>query len=256
LNFKTFLALLLRDARVARRNFLPVILQTLLQPMLLVFIFGRVMTTSGYMPLQYKSLLLPGIMALSMLLAGVWSVAMPLVSEFQFSKEIEDRLLAPIEIEWVAVEKILSGMIQALVAGLVVLPSAWLVMGKGVDIRLPHPFLFAVLCLLIAFLASSIGLTLGCSIGQTQIGLMFSLVIAPMIFFGCTYYPWSALGRFPVLQKVVLINPVVYSSEGLRSALVPQFPHLPQLAIFGALLFFDTVFLAIGLRQFRRKAVH
>ncbi len=256
MNFKTFVALLARDARVARRNFLPLILQTLLQPMLLVFIFGRVMTTSGYMPLQYKSLLLPGIMALSMFLSGIQAVAMPLISEFQFSKEIEDRLLAPIEIEWVAVEKILSGMIQALVAGLVVLPSAWLVMGKGVDLRLPHPLLFAALCLLIAFLSSSVGLTLGCSIGQTQIGLMFSLVLAPMIFFGCTYYPWSALARFPVLQKLVLLNPVVYSSEGLRSALVPQFPHLSVTAILCALLAFDAAFLAAGLRQFRKKAVH
>jgi ABC-2 type transport system permease protein len=256
MNAKTFLALLMRDARVARRNFLPLILQTLLQPMLLVFIFGRVMTTSGYMPLQYKSLLLPGIMALSMFLSGIQAVAMPLISEFQFSKEIEDRLLAPIEIEWVAVEKILSGMIQALVAGLVVLPSAWLVMGKGVDLRLPHPLLFAALCLLIAFLSSSVGLTLGCSIGQTQIGLMFSLVLAPMIFFGCTYYPWSALARFPVLQKLVLINPVVYSSEGLRSALVPQFPHLSVTVVLCALIAFDVVFLAVGLRQFRKKAVH
>ena len=256
MNAKTFIALLMRDARVARRNFLPVILQTLLQPMLLVFVFGRVMTTSGYMPLQYKSLLLPGIMALSMLLAGVWAVAMPLVSEFQFSKEIEDRLLAPIEIEWVAVEKILAGMIQALVAGLVVLPAAWLVMGKGVDVRLPHPVLFAALCLLIAFLASAVGLTLGCSIGQTQIGLMFSLVLAPMIFFGCTYYPWSALARFPVLQKLVLINPVVYSSEGLRSALVPQFPHLSVTLVLCALIAFDVLFLTVGLRQFRKKAVH
>jgi ABC-2 type transport system permease protein len=256
MNFKTFLALLARDGRVARRNFLPLILQTLLQPMLLVFIFGRVMTTSGYMPLQYKSLLLPGIMALSMFLSGIQAVAMPLISEFQFSKEIEDRLLAPIEIEWVAVEKILSGMLQALVAGLVVLPSAWLVMGKGVDLRFPHPLLFAALCLLIAFLSSSVGLTLGCSIGQTQIGLMFSLVLAPMIFFGCTYYPWSALARFPLLQRLVLINPVVYSSEGLRSALVPQFPHLSVMAILGALVAFDAVFLTVGLRQFRRKAVH
>jgi ABC-2 type transport system permease protein len=181
---------------------------------------------------------------------------MPLISEFQFSKEIEDRLLAPIEIEWVAVEKILSGAIQGLVTGLVVLPSAWLVMGKGVDLRLPHPLLFAALCLLIAFLASAVGLTLGCSIGQTQIGLMFSLVLAPMIFFGCTYYPWSALARFPILQKAVLINPVVYSSEGLRSALVPQFPHLPVAAIVGALVVFNAAFLAAGLRQFRRKAVH
>jgi ABC-2 type transport system permease protein len=256
MNFKTFVALLARDARVARRNFVPLLLQTLLQPMLLVFIFGRVMTTSGYMPLQYKSLLLPGIMALSMFLSGIQAVAMPLISEFQFSKEIEDRLLAPIEIEWVAVAKILSGMIQALVAGLVVLPSAWLVMGKGVELRLPHPLLFAALCLLIAFLSSSVGLTLGCSIGQTQIGLMFSLVLAPMIFFGCTYYPWSALARFPALQKLVLLNPVVYSSEGLRSALVPQFPHLSVTAILCALLAFDAAFLIAGLRQFRKKAVH
>ena len=256
MNFKTFLALLGRDARVARRNFIPLLLQTLLQPMLLVFIFGRVMTTSGYMPLQYKSLLLPGIMALSMFLSGIQAVAMPLISEFQFSKEIEDRLLAPIEIEWVAVEKIFSGAIQGLVTGLVVLPAAWLVMGKGVDLRLPHPVLFAALCLLIAFLASAVGLTLGCSIGQTQIGLMFSLVLAPMIFFGCTYYPWSALARFPILQKAVLINPVVYASEGLRTALVPQFPHLPVAAIVAALVLFNLAFLAVGLRQFRRKAVH
>jgi ABC-2 type transport system permease protein len=255
MNFKTFLALLARDGRVARRNFIPLILQTLLQPMLLVFIFGRVLTTSGYMPLQYKSLLLPGIMALSMVLSGIQAVAMPLISEFQFTKEIEDRLLAPIDIEWVAVEKVLNGMIQALVAGLVVLPGAWLVMGKGVDIRLAHALLFAAICLLVALLSSSMGLTVGCSIGQTQIGLMFSLVFAPLIFFGCAYYPWSALARFPILQKAVLVNPVVYASEGLRSALVPQFPHLPVPAILAALALFDAVFLAAGLRQFRKKAV-
>src|SRR6266545_2945411 len=255
MNLKTFVALLGRDARVARRNFVPLLLQTLLQPMLLVFIFGRVMTTSGYMPLQYKSLLLPGIMALSMFLSGIQAVAMPLISEFQFSKEIEDRLLAPIEIEWVAVEKILAGMIQALVAGLVVLPGAWLVMGKGVDLRLPHPLLFAALCLLIAFLSSAVGLTLGCSIGQTQIGLMFSLVLAPMIFFGCTYYPWSALEGFPVLSLAVLANPFVYASEGFRSALVPQYPHLPVWGIFVGLLAAVSFFFLLGLRQFRKKAI-
>ena len=255
MNAKTFFALLARDVRVARRNFVPLLLQTLLQPMLLVFVFGRVMTTSGYMPLQYKSLLLPGIMALSMLLSGIQAVAMPLIAEFQFTKEIEDRLLAPIEIEWVAIEKIVAGMVQALIAGLVVLPAAWALLGKGVDLRFPHPLLFAVLCLLVAFVSSAIGLTLGCSVGQTHIGLMFSLVLAPMIFFGCTYYPWSALERFPILQRAVLVNPVVYASEGLRSALVPQFPHLSSYAVFGGLLFFNLLFAGVGLLQFRRKAI-
>ena len=255
MNSRTFLALLGRDAHVARRNFLPLLLQTLLQPMLLVFVLGRVLTTSGMMPVQYKSMLLPGIIALSMLLAGIQAVAMPLISEFQFTKEIEDRLLAPIENQWVAIEKVFSGMIQALVAGLVVLPSAWLLIGKGVDLRLDHPIEFFSIVLLVALLSSAIGLTLGCAIGQTQIGLMFSLVVAPMIFFGCAYYPWSALGSFPILKRLVLVNPFVYATEGLRAALVPQFPHLPTAAIFAALAVFDAFFLWYGTRRFLRKAV-
>jgi len=48
----------------------------------------------------------------------------------------------------------------------------------------------------------------------------------------------------------------VYSSEGLRSALVPQFPHLSIAAVLGALAGFELMFLIFGLRQFRRKAVH
>ena len=84
---------------------------------------------------------------------------------------------------------------------------------------------------------------------------MFSMVLTPMIFFGCTYYPWSALGSFPILQKVVLVNPLVYASEGLRGSLVPQFPHLPVVAVIVALLIFDAFFLLFGLRQFRKKAV-
>ena len=63
-----------------------------------VFIFGRVMVRSGYMPPAYKSLLLPGIMAISMVFTGMWAVAMPLIAEFQFTREIEDRLLAPMDI--------------------------------------------------------------------------------------------------------------------------------------------------------------
>ena len=250
----TFVAMLWRDAHVARRNFLQLAFQTLMQPMMFVFVFGRVMTTSGFMPPAYKSLLLPGIIAISMVMAGMWAVAMPLVAEFQWTREIEDRLLAPMELEWVAIEKVVAGMIQAMVAGLVVIPAAWLVMGD-VPISTDHIGLFIVLALLVAMLASAFGLALGCTVGQQQIGLMFSLVVAPLIFFGCTYYPWSALAKFPVLQRVVLVNPLVYASEGFRSALVPAFPHLATGAILGGLVTFNALFIIVGLRQFRRKAL-
>jgi len=93
------------------------------------------------------------------------------------------------------------------------------------------------------------------SVNQQHIGLMFSMVLTPMIFFGCTYYPWSALNNFPILQKAVLLNPLIYASEGLRGTLVPQFPHLSLAAVLVALTLFDVLLLAAGLRQFRSKAV-
>ena len=104
MNWKAFRAMLARDVHVARRNALTMVLQTLLQPLLFVFIFGMVMTRSGLMPPSYKSMLLPGIVAISMLMTGIQAVSMPLIAEFQFTKEIEDRLLAPKEIHWVAIE--------------------------------------------------------------------------------------------------------------------------------------------------------
>jgi ABC-2 type transport system permease protein len=255
MNWKTFLALLARDAHVARRGLVQLLLQTFLQPMLFVFIFGRVMVSSGYMRPEYKSLLLPGIMAISMIFTGVWAVAMPLTGEFQFTHEIEDRLLAPIENHWLAIEKVCFGAAQAVVSGLAVIPAAWLLLRPGVELNLESPLMFAGVTLLVALMSASGGLALGCSVGQNQIGLMFSMVLTPMIFFGCTYYPWSALASFPILQKVVLVNPIVYASEGLRGTLVPQFPHLPVIAVFLGLVIFDALLLVVGLRQFRRKAV-
>jgi ABC-2 type transport system permease protein len=255
LNWNAFGAMLARDAHVARRNAVQIMFQTFLQPLLFVFIFGKVMVGSGYMPATYKSLLLPGIIAISMVFTGIWAVAMPLIAEFQWTREIEDRLLAPIDISYVAIEKVIAGMIQALVAGLVVLPLAWLVLRPGVDISIHFPVLFILMMLLVALFAAAGGLALGCSMNQQHIGLMFSMVITPMIFFGCTYYPWSALREFHFLKWAVLVNPLVYASEGLRAALVPQFSHLSIMGILVALAFFDVLLLVVGLRQFENKAV-
>lgn len=254
MNGAAFLALLARDVHVARRNAIQLLFQTFLQPLLFVFIFGRVMVGSGYMPPAYKSLLLPGIMAITMVFTGIWAVAMPLIAEFQWTREIEDRLLAPIDISWVAIEKVLAGLIQAMIAGVIVLPLGELILRPGLEFKI-SPALFLLMVILVATFSAAGGLALGCSMDQQHIGLMFSMVLTPMIFFGCTYYPWSALDKFPILQKIVLINPLAYASEGLRASVVPQFPHIPTGFILLALVFFDGLLLILGLRQFQKKAV-
>ena len=131
MNWTTFFALLARDAHVARRNLPALLTQTMLQPLLYTFVFGQVMISSGLMASSYKGMLVPGIMGMSMVMTGIQAVSMPLIAEFQFTREIEDRLLAPMRIEWLAVEKILAGMVQALVSGTVVVGAAWLILGRG-----------------------------------------------------------------------------------------------------------------------------
>jgi ABC-2 type transport system permease protein len=255
MNWTTFFALLARDVHVARRNLLALLVQTMLQPLLIVFVFGMVLTRSGMMQASYKGIIAPGIMGMSMVMTGVQAVAMPLIGEFQFTREIEDRLLAPMAIGWLAVEKVLFGVVQALMAGAVVVVTARLLLGDDVAMHFDQPLLFAAVVLLVALFSAAGGLAMGCSVGQTQIGLMFSMVLAPMISFGCVYYPWSVLAGFPIIQKLVLLNPLVYASEGLRGTLTPQYPHIAIPFVIGALLLVDGLLIALGLRQFYKKAV-
>lgn len=251
----TMLALLHRDMRVARRELKFFILRVGIQPILFTFIFGFVMPRLGLVQTGYANLLLPGILALSMTLSGMQSVALPLVVEFGWTKEIEDRLLAPISIMGVAVEKIIVGIIQAVIAGLFVLPLAWLMMGTHLSLQPGNYILLFVIALVTSWLFSALGMVMGTIVEPQQIGLMFNVLLGPMIFSGCAYYPWAALHVIPWFQALVLINPLVYASEGFRAALTPQLSHMPLWLILGGLVGFCGLFTFLGLKQFERRSL-
>ena len=80
-------------------------------------------------------------------------------------------------------------MMQALVSGLVVIPAAWLTMGSGVNSDLRHPAAIRRHVPAGGAVFGGRRPAMGVSVGQTQIGLMFSMVITPMMMFGCAYYP-------------------------------------------------------------------
>ena len=111
-----FLAVLRRDLYVTWRE-LPVFLaQVVLQPLFLLFVFGRVLADLGFTHPGYTEVLFPGIVAMTVVLTALQSTAFPLVIDFSFTKEIEDRLLAPMPVGMVGVEKIVFAAMRALVA--------------------------------------------------------------------------------------------------------------------------------------------
>ena len=104
--------------------------RTVMQPLLLIFVFAYVFPKIGQAiggargAAEFSTLLVGGVIASAMIFQGVQAVALPLVQDFGYTREIEDRVLAPMPVWAVAAEKVASGAIQALLASLVVFPLA------------------------------------------------------------------------------------------------------------------------------------
>jgi ABC-2 type transport system permease protein len=252
---RIFLALLRRDAVVAKRDVVGIMIRTMLNPLLFTFVFGYLLIRIGMFPVKYATMIIPGIAGLSLTMASIWAVAMPLIADFGFTKEIEDRLLAPVPMEVIAVEKLVAGILQGALTAMVVLPLARLIIGPIPGLTLQHLPLLALMVILSGAVFSALGLFLGTAMQPQHISLMMQVIFAPMIMFGCTYYPWRGLDAFPVLKYLVLINPLVYVSEGLRAAITPSVPHMPVAVILSALVAITLLLLWLGMRGFRRRAV-
>lgn len=255
-----FGALLLRDLRVVRKQWQMFVARAVSQPLLVVFVFGYVFPKIGQgiggsaaSEEEFVTLLAPGLLAVAIIFQGIQSVALPLVNEFGYTREIEDRVMAPVPVWGVAVAKIVSGAIQSLIAAIVVIPLVLLIPESSPDLEIRW-WLVVVIVPLSCLLAGSLGLAIGTSFEPRQVSLIFSIIVLPMTFLGACYYPWEALSAIEWLKWLVLVNPLVYMSEGLRMALT-AIPHMAAWGIFAGLIGFTALLARIGIRGFRRRVL-
>ena len=138
-------ALARRDFAVLRKNWVEFVVRTLIQPFLLVFVFLYVFPSIGQGvggaggaagQSAFATVLVPGVVGISIMFQGIQAVAMVLAQEFGFTREIEDRVQAPCPVWLVAVSKVLWGAVQGLLAALIVFPMAAVVHAPGVEAHL------------------------------------------------------------------------------------------------------------------------
>lgn len=260
LALQAFFAILLRDIVVTRREFVPFLLQALMQPLFFLFIFGKVLPGIGLAAGNFAALMLPGIVALTGMIASIQGVTLPLVLDLGYAREIDDRLLSPLPVWWVALEKVLFGSMRGAIASSVIFPLGWWILGSGFAVRADRIPVLMGMVLLTALVGSTIGLLMGTIIRPDQISLMFTLIFTPLLFTGCTYYPWGALGNIRWFQVATLFNPLTYAAEGLRYSMVPpvagrNFPTLGLPWILLALGLSVLLVFVMGTRTFNRRVV-
>jgi ABC-2 type transport system permease protein len=262
---RAFAGLFLRDLYVLRRELFPFVIRICMNPLLFLFVFTYVIPhisggtamnpTAAMAGNAFSTVLLPGLMAVAIMFSGIAAVALPLAQEFGITREIDDRVMCPLPVPAVAMEKICFSALQSMMAAAIVFPLAYYIPATHPATHVASwPFLLLVV-LLASLTAGALGLTIGTSVKPQQIGLIFGVVVIPITFLGCVYYPWAALNSIKWLQVGVLFNPIVYMSEGLRAALTPSLPHMHPAMIVIMLLVALCLLTWLGIRGFLRRVI-
>jgi ABC-2 type transport system permease protein len=266
--WKTFAAMMAREFRVLGRNAPSTFIRALMQPLLFAFVFAYVLPKigggfsvgagSGAGGINFATILVPGLMGSMFIMQGMFGTTMPLVMEFSWQRTIEDRALAPVPIRVLGIQKITAGAIQSFIGASIVFPIAFWVHapGQGPHIHVSNWFLLIVVMVFASTMTAALGLLLGTMIDPRKIQMIFAVVLLPLTMLGCVFYPWSALHAIRWLQIAVLINPMVYMTEGLRAALTPGLGHMALWAILTALIGGTLIFGALAVRTFQNRVIN
>ena len=259
-SWAAFRAMLLRDFTTLDKRLPQFVAGTVMQPLMLVFVLTNLFPRIGQAvgggggASRFSSLLMAGIVAQTIIFIGIFSLGTEIVREFGVTGEMEDRVLAPTPISVVAAEKIVSGGLQALFGAMVVFPIGAFVPSTPVYLEV-QPAVLLTLTPLACIMASALGLTMGSRFSPGTAAYLFGVVALPLGFLGAIFYTWPSLDAVPVLQVVLLANPLVYASEGFRAALVAGEPHLSLLVIYPAMILSTIVFTILGMRGLRQRVL-
>ncbi|WP_235783558.1 ABC transporter permease [Amycolatopsis orientalis] len=248
-----FRGLLERDLLITRKQLPGVMAQVLMQPLLMLLVFGKVLGALGYTPPGYPRLLLPGLIALNAFFAATQNASFPLAMEFT-TRTIENRLRAPVTLPWIVAERIVAASARGIITAVLMAPLGALLLG-GLDwplSGLPPALFFTVAG---ALTGGAVGVTIGSLVSPARIGITFSLVMPPLLFTGSAQFPFPELTAVPWFRALCSLNPMTYVSEGLRGALTPEISHLPGWTCVGGLVAAALIFLPASLWSFKRRAI-
>src|SRR6202046_2908711 len=168
---RAFIGLMVRDLYVLRREVWPFIIRVCMNPLLFLFVFTYIMPhmsgaaalnptaqMAGNAGMNFSTVLLPGLMAVAIMFSGIAAVALPLAQEFGITREIDDRVMCPLPVAAVAIQKICFSAIQSMIAAAVVFPLAYYVPSTPVHAHVASwTFLLAIL-ILASLTAGALGL--------------------------------------------------------------------------------------------------
>lgn len=245
-----------RDLLIQNRNWKEFVFRVGMLPFILILTYGFILPQIGVLDISFPNQMFPGMLGMSLLVTGIHGTAIPLTMDFNNTREIEDRLQAPVNVRIVAWTKMFVGIIEAWIGALIVLPISLLFMGSYLNISLDLTAglsLFGVL-LLSSITSATLGLLVGTIVRPMQIAAMFPGFLMPLIFTGAIFFNWSALQAVPLIKYLVLLNPLVYINEALRFILNSGENTMPIFLSLAGIVVYTLILGYYGMKRFTKMA--
>ena len=227
--------------------------QTLLPPVmnvaLYLLIFGsfigkRIGMMGGD---SYASFIVPGLILMAVITNSYGNVSSSFFSA-KFQKNIEEILVSPVPDWLIVLGFAFGGIIRGvLVASAVVVV---ILIAPGVDLKVAHPVLAAVLLFLTAGFFSLAGLMNAMFAKKfDDISFIPTFVLTPLTYLGGVFYPLSSLPEF--WQKISAANPILHMVSSLRYAFLGH-SDVPYGYALTFLLLGNAVLYYVSLRYLKR----
>lgn len=255
-SWTAFKTMVKRDLVIQARDKWEFVFRVAMLPFVLILLYGYILPRVGILSSDFPSQMFPGMVGMSILVTGIHGTAVPLTMDFNMKREIEDRIQAPINVRVVAYAKMFVGILESWIGGLIVLPISLLFMASSLQLKIDIQsiLLLIPILILVAVCSATLGLLVGTIIKPSQIAAMFPGFLMPLVFTGAIFFSWNSLKAVPIIQKLVLINPLLYVNEALRAVLTPQITHMPLLYSISGVILSTIIMGYFGAKRFIRMA--
>lgn len=252
-----FLTMVKRDLVIQWRNWAEFIFRVAMLPFILILTYGYILPRIGILDADFPNTMFPGMVGMSLLVTGIHGTAIPLSMDFNNSREIEDRLQAPVDIKVTAWSKMFVGIIESWIGGLLVLPISLIFMGSYLEfyMSLSDILLLILVLALSSVTSATLGLLVGTIVKPMQIAAMFPGFLMPVIFTGAVFFSWQSLTPLPIIKALFLLNPLVYINEALRYTMLSTTTAMPIWFSLTGIIIFTLVMGWFGIKRFTKMAI-
>lgn len=249
----TIKALLLADYIIFKKEYVNKIINVVIVTMTQLIVTVYILPYFGLQS-DYGAFMVGGALA-SYPLWESYPLVAGLISDLDGEKRLNYELLLPVPSYLIFLKIIVSFTLQSITSSFLIIPiSKIFVMDQ---LQFHDVSWISLICMFFAnnFFVGCFAIFVASTIRHiSQLEAAWQRYIFPIWFLGGFQFSWTALHTiFPRASYLELLNPIIYTNEGFRSALLSDPTYIATYICIPLLYFFAFMFIHWGIRNLRKR---